>query len=250
MTPFYPRLRFFLVAASAALVLSGCSIFGKTSAFTLRMAPPQAEAMYHIHSVDLDYDQHKIKQVAVASYAIGNFNEKDASSLEKSLDNTIMTFNDDRPTQQLNLQVMVRNYLLSASNSEGSILACIAWAMLDHEGVVYEEQFYVSQYFSMVPLGKAKTQIHRHIVDRIGQVSRLVVQDQADQIAQVEVAHIHFDYDEATATLPTTLTSYFTPVFFGPGYMIFSSSTVAGGTTVSQNREDQKMDWAPYVRSN
>lgn len=241
-------MRTFFLFAVLSIVLQGCSIFGKTKSFTLAVADTPQQQQFKIEPVQLAFLEDQSKQIAIASYSIGAFNEKDSERLKKSLEATIANFRDPNAPEQLKLVTILRNYLLTTSNTEGSILSCVAWALVNEQGVVYEEQFYVADHFRMIPLGKAKNLISKNIVERIATVSHKITSKQADQIANVKVDNIYFDYDQAIAKLPSVLSSHYSLLTFGPGYTLLTSSAFQGGVDLSQNEEQDKIDWTPYLK--
>ena len=229
------------------LLIQGCGITGKTSRFTLDIPTSSSKQIHGIKTVDLDYDKKKISQTAIASYAWGKFNDKDAAVLKESIQRTVNTFNDSKVPQNTKLITVVRNHHLAASNSEGFIITCVAWALIQDNKVFFEEQFYASTYARMKALGAVKNGLNKKVVERIATVAKHATHNEFEAIENVDIEDIYFDYDEAIRYLPGSLTSVFTFVSYGYGYTYYSNSTTTGGADRFKNKETDKIDWSTYM---
>lgn len=233
-------MRRFAIALSALLV-SGCGLLGGTSRFTLRVEPPSGTRP-GISLATVALEPGRSNLVAVGAYSVGRYDQEDLEVLRDSLIRSLEPFAAPGAHR---LHVRVRNVLVSFSNSEGMVVAAVAWALVDPSGeIVFEEQFYASDYAKLNrTLGGLKDNVHEAIAGRILTVAvRAATRTGLDAIPPVERAHD--SYESAVAALPAQIQATSVTILkLGGAYHMWTGPGAAGSSRLDLARSPEHFDW-------
>jgi hypothetical protein len=166
----------------------------------------------------------------------GKFEPDDLRNFEQSLRDTITTqlpatVRSTGP--RLDVHVMIRRYMVAASNTGGAVLASVTWAATDAEGkLIYQEQFYASEAVSWIwTPGLLKESVNKSIVRRIATTSlELATGPDAEKNRPTTFDNTYKSLEEAVSRLPQVMWSAHPPVFVGP-------------FNVGQRPEVSRVDW-------
>jgi hypothetical protein len=245
-----------LVWVVASVALSACGTAGGTSRFVVPLElgqQPTPTAEVRVGSTGMDVDPAYLHAVNVFRW--GKFDAADLRNLDVSLRDTIARH---RPSPapgldtQLELHLVIRRYVVSASNIAGAVLACVAWAATTPQGtLLFAEQFYASHVVYVVgTLGLLKDEVHRAIVGRIATTAMTLAADPAaTRLRPITYDNTSTSLDEAAARLPRTMVSMGVPL--GPGPIGLIGILIPSGIMTVQwevaNPSD-KFDWAGYLQ--
>lgn len=245
-----------LMVVVISVTLSACGIAGGTSRFVVPLdlsQQPRLTAEIRVASAGMDVDPAYLNAVGVFPW--GKFDADDLRNIEVSLRDTIAR---SRPTPsprtdaRLELHLVIRRYVVSASNTSGAVLACVAWAATTPQGtLIFEEQFYASHVVYIIgTLGLIKDEVHRAIVGRIATTAMALAADPAvANLTPIPFDNTSTSLDGAAARLPWTMVSMGVPL--GPGPIGLVGILIPSGMMTVQwdvaNPSD-KFDWAGYLQ--
>jgi hypothetical protein len=234
----------------ACVTLSACGITGGTSRFVVPLDPgqvPTGTAEVRVASAGMDKDPAYLQAVHVVRW--GKFDADDLRNLEESLRGTITRH---RPVaapaeSRLDIHLVMRRYVLSASNTGAAALACVAWAATTPQGtLLFEEQFYASHLVGT--LGLLKDEVHRAIVERIATTAFLLAADPAASRLPRAFPLTPTALDEAASRLPRTMVSMGVP---GPRAIGLVGILVPNGILTVQwevATPSEHFDWKGYLK--
>lgn len=244
------------VALAACAALAACGTTGGTSRFVVSLdlrQRPNSVAEVRVASTGMDVDPAYLKAVNVFRW--GKFNAADLRNIDASLRDTIAQYlPPPAPSTdaRLDLHLVIRRYVVSASNTAGAALACVAWAATTPQGTrIFEEQFYASHAMYLVgTLGLIKDEVHRAIVGRIATTALALAADPtAANLPTITFERTSTSLDEAVARLPRTLVSM--GVGLGPvplglvGILLPSGIATVEWEVANPSAE---FDWAGYLQ--
>jgi hypothetical protein len=127
----------------SCLLVNGCGTFGGTKVVNVQISnlPRGPLASIHTGTVALAPDATKLDSVGV--YPVGKFSASDLANIKTSLNKAFCTIQQTQgvDNRNLNIHVIIRRYLVAASNNSGATLACVAWCAVDQDNqIVYDEQ--------------------------------------------------------------------------------------------------------------
>jgi len=245
-----------LVWVVASVALSACGIAGGTSRFVVPLElgqQPTPTAEVRVGSAGMDVDPAYLHAVNVFPW--GKFDAADLRNLDVSLRDTIARH---RPTPspgtdaRLELHLVIRRYVVSASNTAGAVLACVAWTATTPEGtLIFEEQFYASHVAYFVgTLGLIKDEVHRAIVGRIATTAVALAADPAGATRQpITFENTSTSLDEVASRLPRAMVSMGVPL--GPGPIGLVGILIPSGISPVQwevANPSERFDWAGYLQ--
>lgn len=161
------HFRFYCLFVAA--LAAGCGTFGGTRAFTLRDGIPLATDVRATFG-GLAKEQDASKAVAVFVFGFSGFDEDDENNLASSLESTLASMNraGTGPERHVIVHVMVRRYMVVASNNAVGVLACVSWALVEQRRAVFSEQFYAAHSgFLVATVGGTKNDVNEAIVRRV-----------------------------------------------------------------------------------
>lgn len=245
-------LLFVVVSAT----LSACGIAGGTSRFVVPLDPsqrPKIAAEVRVASAGMDVNPAYLNAVNVFRW--GKFDAADLRNIDVSLRDTLAQHLPPPSVgtaARLELHVVIRRYVVSASNTAGAALACVAWAATTPQGTrIFDEQFYASHVVYLVgTLGLIKDEVHRAIVGRIATTAMALAADPtAAQLPPIAFEHTSTSLNEAAARLPQTMVSMGVPL--GPVPIGLVGILIPSGTMTVQwevANPSEKFDWAGYLQ--
>ena len=239
----------------ACAALSACGIAGGTSRFVVPLDPgqrPKIAAEVRVASAGMDVNPAYLNAVNVFRW--GKFDAADLRNIDASLRDTIAQHllpPSPGTDARLELHLVIRRYVVSASNTAGAALACVAWAATTPQGtLIFEEQFYASHVIYLVgTLGLIKDEVHRAIVGRIATTAMALAADlTAANLQPITFEHTSTSLDEASARLPQTMVSMGVPL--GPVPIGLVGILIPSGTMTVQwevAKPSEKFDWQGYL---
>jgi len=148
---------------------SSCGMFGGTTAFTLKNGIPSVTGV-RLSFEELAREPESAKTVAVMVYPFSGYDASTEKNLASSLGNTIAAMNPSaaEPERKIAVHVIMRRYMIAASNEAGAVLACVSWALVEQRRVIFSEQFYAAAQGRLTKtVGAVKDDAARAIVQRI-----------------------------------------------------------------------------------
>lgn len=241
-----PRTAFLGALLCASLAsLTGCGLTGGTSVVepAFAVAPTPGARL----SADrLVMEPASAKLTAIGAYAWGKFDEDDRATLEESLQRMVRRINESRPATRpgYTTHVVLRSYQVAVSNSSGTALACVAWAMSGPDGgLLYHEQFYASKSATLSStVGGLKEDVNEALLRRIGVTSAQLASGRSDSLP-LRSEDTYLSFDEVRHDLPDRLQSV--GMAFGPGHSFVW--TQSGGVSWDFSRHPEGLDWPAYL---
>lgn len=240
------------VVPLGAAFLGGCGTMGGTNPFVLDLDPAlrsQGGASIRVASAAME-DSETAHLVAVNVYPWGTFGVDDLRNIERSLRETISanaTAQARDAGAELDVHLVIRRYVVSASNTAGAVFASVTWAATAADGrLLYQEQFYAADSVMVIgTVGLLKDSIHRSIVRRIASGS-LALASQRPRAPSFEKTYT--SAEEAAATLPAHMVSLGHPLSAAAGAVV-GLLIPNGIQKVEWQLADRSggFDWAGYL---
>lgn len=213
-----PRPLWGLAVLGACLLSAGCGTFGGTTSFVLRDGIPRSDGIRLSLASFAREHVETGKAMAVGVFGFSGFDADDEKNLRDSLAGTLKAVQEGAPParRDLDLHVLVRRYLVAASNNQAATLACVAWALADGPTVLYSQQFYATDSVVLLgTVGGTKVAANEGIVRRIATHAAWAASSARTRGDLPIVKGTYDSIDEAARTLPGRMTT----------------SVSAGGTT-------------------
>lgn len=239
----------------ACATLAACGLTGGTSRFVVPLdlsQHPPITSEIHVASAGMDVNPAYLNAVNVFPW--GKFDAADLRHLEDSLRGTI-TRNVPKTARftepRLEIHLVIRRYVVSASNTGAGVLACVAWAATSPQGtLIFEEQFYASHVAYLVAtLGLIKDEVHKAIVGRIATTALALAADPtATSRRPPTFENTSTSVAEAAARLPRALVSMGVPL--GPSPVGLVGILVPSGMATIQwevAKPSEAFDWQGYL---
>ena len=232
---------------AASLALTGCGLTGATSVVEPSF-PVAPVAGARLAADALAMDPGSAKLTAIGAYAWGKFTDADRATLDESLQRMVQRLNTARPTQGATstIHVMLRSYQVAVSNTAGTALACVAWAMTDERGeILHHEQFYATKSTVLSgTVGGLKERVNEALLERIGRNAAHLASGRRDGLP-IAVADTHLSFAEVRGALPERLQAV-GMAFTGPVTILWTHS---GGVSWDFSRHPEGVDWPAYLAS-
>lgn len=214
------RLKYAFLAIVVA-ALSGCGTMGATNVLAIPVQEDtHLQAHLEIGSLELAEGATRVDSVAVFGW--GEFSKEDLQNINVSLQNTLTSLNKTLPSaapaRKLALHVVVRRYLVTASNNAGAALANVAWCVVDEKGrIIFHEQFYASSMTAVFgTLGGIKDAVNEAVLTRIATMSAYLGSDMRMNSVPAMPHNAFLNFDQAAAQLPRSFRSVHN--MMGSGY--------------------------------
>ncbi|MHC4459058.1 MAG: hypothetical protein ACYS0I_18615 [Planctomycetota bacterium] len=243
-----------LLITGIYFLIIGCGITGTTVPFTLELSNPSPDRLTAAPKVDtVELGEEASLLIPVGVFAMGKFDSNDLAVIGNSLKNTLATVKTNEftePIDELNLHLVIRRYLVAASNVEVTALACVAWCAINQHGkIVFHEQFYASKAGRGTTLGAIKMAVHRGIVSRIAETAVVLASSSGETaIAPAMPENTYNSFEEAVRGMPKQLTSYYFGAFnLGSAYYISHGRTSSQDVNTDWAREPYHINWENYL---
>lgn len=203
--------------------VSGCGTTGATVRQTVQL---------DVHSLNRNFVAIVIEDVDIVPggndlYAVGvqewgRFDTQDLSNLQGSLEDTIQSVMVGKhldSSEKVRVSVLLRRYVVAATNHSGHVLATVDWCAAQSNGsVLYRELFYAADDVHLVgTLGGLKDTVNAAIVRRIAESSLLIA---SGVVAKGElprkVPDTYESFTEVSTMLPAEMGSWILPNINGP----------------------------------
>jgi hypothetical protein len=194
---------------------SGCgAIKGETTRQTVHLnnlSLPESLVPIEVESFSSAPDAAELYTSGVKRW--GKFNDADLTNLRASLEDTLKAaISQDRldNSEKVRVYVVIRNYLVAASNIQGATLAAVDWCAARKDGtLLYREIFYAANSGMFIgTLGSMKDTVHRSIVGRIAESSLLLASRNRAVLTLPRNTKGTFDkLEDARKTLPGSVAS-------------------------------------------
>jgi len=232
------------------LMFCGCGTFGGTKVVSVPMSNMPRGPFAQIHTGTVTLAANATKLDAVGVYPVGEFSKKDLRNIDKSLSKAFCTIQQSQEVdsaRNLTIHVMIRRYLVAASNNDGGTLACVSWCAVNQDDqIVYDEQFYASYSSHFSTLGRSKNKVNLAIVSRIAEVSAYLASPNPRKHSIKYPENAYATISPAIEDLPEVLYSC---LYANVGGSIISAS--AGGTTEWEwAAQNNRVNWAAYLKAN
>lgn len=237
-----------LVLLCASLwALTGCGLAGGTSVVEPSFPVPPGPGA-HLAADGLVMEPASARLTAIGAYAWGKFDEDDRATLEEGLRRMVRRINEARPSTQPGhtVHVVLRSYQVAVSNTSGTALACVAWAMSGPDGaLLYHEQFYATKSATMSStVGGLKEDVNEALLRRIGLTSAHLASGRHDGLP-LRSEDTYLSFDEVRSELPDRLQSV--GMLFGAGHSFVW--TASGGVSWDFSRHPEGVDWPAHLAS-
>jgi hypothetical protein len=224
----------------------GCGITGRTGVVKPNIEVPPPDGVAAIIRVDSITVERKATTLQnVGTYAWGTFDQNDLANLEESLVRMVDKINDARPVgeKEQTLYLILRSYQIATDNKSATVLACVAWAVTDHEqAILYHEQFYASSRASWIgTIGGVKNAAHEALLTRIGKSIALLSGGKIDELP-VSVDGTHITIDDLKDDLPEDMHS----ILVDRDDSFYSVSEDAKWDF---KQHSTRIDWLTYIQS-
>ena len=212
----------------ALSVLCGCGTTGETTRQIVELENlPQRQAVVPIQvdSVLAAPDAAQLHSSGV--YKWGKFDASDLAHLRATLDDTLAAATrkvQQDPSDRLHIALVVRKYIVAASNVEGAALAAIDWCIARSDGLpVYREIFYAANRMRFIgTLGMIKDSVHRDAVRRVAESSLALAGQTAGTVTLPRRVPGTFEsLEDALAELPESVRSWGAPFVVSRSPMLF-----------------------------
>lgn len=231
---------------------TGCGLTGRTIPFTLEIPKPASEKpMAAIKVAEIDLEEDSTQLISVGVYGWGEFDTNDLKVIEKSLNQTLSKVSTSAGSVgELNLHVVIRRYLVAASNNQGFALACVAWcATNEDQEIVFHEQFYASKAYRMASIGDVKMAVHKGVVRRIAENSVLLASSNRNfGFEPVMPKNTYNSFEEAARKMPKRLASSYTGSYdLGSGYYFYAIPGSSQDIDSGWASESNHINWEGYL---
>ena len=180
-------------------------------------------------------------------YEWGKFDDADLASIRASLERTLKEAVDRYrldESEKVRVYVVIRKYIVAASNVAASALATVDWCAARKDGtLLYRELFYATDYGQFVgTLGGLKNTVHRAIVGRIAESGLVIASRNNTELTLPRKTEHTFDkLEDALKTLPESAQSWGLvvpgPPFYFPGSAPVTIPWQSAGITESVSCE-------------
>lgn len=200
------------VLAMSALVCGCGATTGKTTHGAVALDHlPLSRELRALQLNSVEGENEGVRLIAIGVQPWGKFDDEDRANLRLSLDATLkaaMTGRIAGAENPIQLYVLIRKYVIGASNSEAAVWAYVGWcAVGGDEQVLFDEAFYATGAVQRIgSLGGVKDRVNRAIVKRIAQ-SAVLLADGAKP-KEVKVADTYPTFDAAMAATPDLLETW------------------------------------------
>lgn len=238
-------------------ILAGCGgILGGTKVLQIHIDSPPHNFLKTVEVRSIELDENATRLDSVGVYKVGEFSAKDLNNLTASLQNSLIVLQSAQPSisgQKILLYMIIRRYMVIASNNAGGVLSTIAWCAVDETGdIIYHEQFYASQSARLIKtLGSMKNEVNEGILRRIVEVSAyLASNNEPTRPLPPMPMNTYIEFNQAKGKLPRSFQSYYSYIYVGGGY-IYNIIGISSKVNAEWEWAEQAdhINWPEYIRS-
>lgn len=180
---------------------------------------------------------------SVGTFHVGDFDDNEREIIDEALTETFASIAWPSGSEQWDVHVVVRHYYVAHSNSDGGIVAGVAWAMVaPDDRVVFSEEFYAAAQKSDMErrrtLGHLKELINTAVVQRVAETGvRLAGAEEPGAVSPIVTHLTHPTLQEAAVGMPEDLKS-------AGGFGLFARK---GNVDWTQGAPSEPHDWEAWL---
>jgi hypothetical protein len=208
---------------------------------------PQTRELRAVQVESLEREDEGIRLINIDVRPSGKFDDEDQANMRRSLEETLKAAMRNRATQgdkAIHLHVLIRKYVVGASNNQAVVWTSVDWCAADEDGqVLFSEAFHATATVHLIgSLGGIKDRVNRSVVKRIAQTTLALAADATR--AEGDVAGTYASFDEATASIPEMLETWGLPFFVSVAPAVPIAPRADQKYSAKLFPVEAKIDWA------